>query len=264
MKRSLLVFFTLAILASCKKDVTPVDNTVARDNSNAESLFTDILKVLHDVAEGTEGIREYEIGCINEVIVDLESTPMTVMVDFGTDECIGMDGRVRNGKLHMTFTGQYRDEGTVITVTPENYKVNGFLIEGVKTITNMGLNGNDQPYFIVSVNGSVIAPGNAYTLDLTAQRTRTWVEGFETIQVWDDIYEITGSGSGTNRFGTPYTTQILTPLRVTLSCPWIISGSSKIVPEGIAERVINFGSGDCNAGFTVTVDGTEFEIGGGN
>jgi len=263
--KRILIFTAIILMASaCRKEKEIMDNTTARDNSTAESMFNDLLKVAHDISEGTEGIREYETGCIDNVTVDLDASPMTVLVDFGNDECLGADGRYRNGQILLTYTGRYRDAGTIITVTPINYKVNGYLIEGSKTITNMGLNEDGQPYFNIVSDVELTAPGNAWTIDWTSNRTRTWVTGFGTMSVWDDEYDITGSSSGTNRFGNPFTATILVPLHVTIGCPWVVSGECKLEPEGAPVRSIDFGSGECNAGFTVTVNGEDYTFFGGN
>ncbi|MFN0031682.1 MAG: hypothetical protein ACKVOR_05945, partial [Flavobacteriales bacterium] len=162
--------------------------------------------------------------------------------------------------------GRYRDEGTVITVTPQNYTVNGYSVSGTKVITNMGLNDASQPYFDIDVEGAVTAPGNAWTATWNSQRIRTWVEGYEVDSntIWDDVYEITGGANGVNRFGNPYTVSITSALRVELICPWIVSGALTIAPQNNDVRVVNFGSGDCNNGFTVTVNGETEEFNGGD
>ncbi len=266
MKRSIAVAcFALVALVSCRKEKEEaVDNTVARDNSTSEVYFNDLLKVVDDVANSTEGIRGDGLGCIDELTVDTESSPMTMMIDFGSDNCVGSDGRIRKGKIYVTFTGRYRDEGTVITITPDNYSVNGYLIEGQKVVTNLGPDENGHLHFSVNVNGTLTAPGGAYTTQWSAQRVRTWLEGSETYTIWDDVYEITGSGSGTNRFGAAYTILIVSPLRIEIGCPWIVSGGIRISPQQAAVRTLNFGSGDCNEGFTVEVNGNSYAINGGN
>jgi uncharacterized membrane protein len=193
--------------------------------------------------------------------VDTTSNPKTVLIDFGTNECTGNDGRVRKGILHITYTGRYREAGTVITITPENYSVNGNLIEGQKTIENLGLNNNGQLHYSIAVSGTVTAPGNAWTISWTANRIRTWLEGQNTASVWDDVYEISGNGSGVNRNGVPYTTTITQALRAEIGCPWLVSGKVTIQPEDYATRFIDFGDGACDSGFTVTVNGQEYQLG---
>jgi hypothetical protein len=163
--------------------------------------------------------------------------------------------------LHITYTGRYREPGTVITITPENYRVNNYLIEGQKTIENMGINANGQLYYTITANGMVAEPSNAWAISWSANRTRTWVEGQDTPSRLDDVYEISGGSSGVNRNGVNYTSTITTPLRAEFSCAWIVSGQVTIEPEDYATRYIDFGNGECNNGFTVTVNGETYQLG---
>jgi hypothetical protein len=267
MKNLLMLLTAVALfsIAACRKDrENTVDNTVTQDNSTAENYFSDLYKVVDDVSANTEGIRDYTIGCIDTIIVDTTSSPRMVTVDFGTDDCVGQDLRIRKGKIHITYTGRYRDAGTIITVTPENYTVDGYLIQGTKTITNQGTDANGHKYFSVVVNGSITAPANAYTITWNSTRTRTWVEGSNTATIWDDVYEITGSASGVGRSGNDYSIQITQALRAEIGCRWIVQGKLLITPENADARTVDFGTGDCNAGFTVTVGTTSYPINGGN
>ena len=257
-----LVIGVLAGIVSCReKEQKQWDNSSANDSATAENYFNDLFKAVDDVAGATEGIREYEMGCIDTVIVDTLSNPKTLLIDFGQDNCVGQDGRIRKGQIYVTFTGKYRDEGTIITITPMDYSVNGYLVEGTKTVTNMGLNTNNDPYFDVEVEGSVTAPANAYTVEWTSHRTRTWVGGSNTLTIWDDTYEITGNGSGVNRYGNPFTAEIINALRIEIGCPWIVAGSIAVTPQDGAERLIDFGNGNCNNGFSVTVNGQVYYFG---
>lgn len=263
MKRilTLSVLVVLAI-AGCKKDKT-WDNTAAKDNSMAENYFSDMFSVVNNVSQNTSGIRDYFYSCIDTVIVDTTVSPRTLIIDFGTDDCIGLDGKIRKGKLNVTYTGRYRDAGTVITITPENYYVDGSLVQGTKTITNMGLNGAGQPYYHVVVNGTVTTAGT--TVTFLSDRTRTWTVGYDTVGDWlDDQYDITGSGSGINRLGNHYSVSITSALHVETICPWIESGEMTVTPDDGTARTISFGSGQCNPGYTITVGGNVVEVNGGN
>jgi hypothetical protein len=256
MKKLFLFVAIILVIASCgKRRETMLSNQLTIDNSTAENLFNDLFKVGDDVSSNTEGIREDVIGCIDTIIVDTVSSPRSVLIDFGNDACTGLDGRVRTGQIFITYTGRYRDTGTIITITPQDYRVNGYLLGGTKTITNLGLNDLGQVHFSVVVNGTITAPGNAWTSTWNGNRIRTWVEGANTLTRWDDAYSITGSGSGVNRNGIHYSMSITSPLRAEVGCRWIVSGSMTIYPDDHPERVIDFGNGECNNGFTVTVDG---------
>jgi hypothetical protein len=168
---------------------------------------------------------------------------------------------VRKGILEVSFTGRYRDPGTVITTTPINYSVNGYLINGVKTVTNQGLNDSDQPYFTVEIEDATItAPDNEWTSSWESSRTRVWVEGFDTVQLLDDVYEVSGSQTGVNRNGSPYEAATLAPLRIEIGCPWIVSGIYSLTPGELSPRTVDFGNGDCDANAVVTVNGNSYNF----
>jgi hypothetical protein len=93
---------------------------------------------------------------------------------------------------------------------------------------------------------------------------RTWVEGSSTATPWDDAYEITGGATGINRNGIAYSMSISTPLRAEIGCPWLVSGVVTITPDENESRVVDFGSGDCNNGFTVTVGDNVYTFGSGD
>ncbi|MFN5621369.1 MAG: hypothetical protein ACK478_08710 [Flavobacteriales bacterium] len=262
--------FSLALIAlvmattlfSCRKArEREFGNGISTDDGTAENLFGDVFKVVDEVSASTAGIRENEIGCIDTIIVDTLSSPKSITIDFGNDDCEGNDGRTRKGVLFITYTGRYREVGSVITITPENYTVDGYSIEGVKVIENLGLNDSGQLHYAITVDGMITAPNDEWDITWTANRIRTWVEGQSTPTIWDDAYLISGSGSGINRNDVEYTTNITVPLRAEVGCRWIVSGALTIVPQGYSQRYIDFGNGECNNGIFVTVNGDTYTLG---
>lgn len=258
---TLLIGMAITIaLSSCRKNegdaVTPNnDHNAALDNYKAEFYFADALKQA-DIA-----YKDGEVGCIASVTLDLDSLPFTMLVNFGTENCMGADGLMRRGQLLVTFTGAYGDEGTVITITPQGFHVNDHLVQGVKTVTNAGPNDQGQSYFNVTVNGTVTAPDGSWTSTHNYQRIRTWIAGEGTPTIFDDVYLITGGGSGVDRNGLPFTVNITSPLRVEVGCPWIVSGVQEIAPQGLQTRVIDFGNGACDQQVSITVGDFTFTIG---
>lgn len=257
-----LFFTSLAILTSCRKEKEQTFDIVsARDDARAEQSWNDVFETVDEIASNTDGLKSGNFPCVDTCIVDTLSNPMSLLIDFGDDYCVGNDGRTRTGQILVTFTGRYRDPGTVIVITPQNHYVDGFLIQGTKTITNQGTNGNGQPYFSVVVSdASITAPNNEYTVSWNSTRTRTWIQGNNTLALWDDVYEITGGSSGINRNGDPFSVTITEALRLELNCPWITSGTVQITPANGPVRVRDYGDGDCDNNATVSVDGNIYEI----
>ncbi|MEO8066767.1 MAG: hypothetical protein ABI599_03630 [Flavobacteriales bacterium] len=247
-------------LAACRKDKDePLNNdyTSALDNSIGEALFNDVLSQ-SDAAAKDNGLRASLDGCVDTVIIDLNAMPHTMLVSFGNTNCVGTDGRSRRGSILVTFTGAYADQGTVITITPQNYYVNDYKVQGTKTVTNMGPDQNGHTYFNVTVAGSITAPDNSWTSTHNANRVRTWLEGEDTGNPYDDVYLITGSGNGVNRNGLAYTLAITQALRIEIGCPYIVSGKLDIVPQGLAVRSVDFGNGGCDDDLSVTVNGNTY------
>ena len=259
-KLALFAVLTLS-LAACRKhdDEEPMDldYTSASDNARAEDYFNDMLAVVDDAAKDN-GLRSAMDGCDPVFTIDTVAMPHTLLIDFGPVNCEAANGRLRRGQILVTFTGGYRDPGTVITITPQDYHVNNNHVQGVKTVTNMGVNGDGHTYFNVQVDGTVTADDGSWTAEHHATRVRTWVEGEGSITPFDDVYLITGSGNGVNRHGVAYTLAITDALRIAIVCPWITAGNVEITPSGHATRYVDFGSGSCDATVTVTVNGTTF------
>jgi len=265
MQKNRLMLIALAALAfaGCRReDKTPLNNdyTAAMDNSLAEGMFNDVLKQSDDAA-ADGGLRGMMDGCIDTVVIDTNVMPHTMLIDFGPANCTGNDGRQRRGSILVTFTGPYRAEGTVITLTPQDYYVNDYHIEGLKTLTNLGPDGNGDTHFAITVSGTVTAPNNAWTSTHQAQRVRTWSQGEETLTPWDDVYLITGTGNGVNRNGVAYTLTITEALRVEIGCWHIVSGKLEITQQDLPTRYVDFGSGSCDGAVSVTVNGTTYYFG---
>ena len=257
------LLFILAMLSSCRKEKEELVDSIetAKDNSFAMVLWDDVYKTVDEQSSGIEGIRSTYSACIDTVIVDTLSVPRSITIDFGQDDCSGIDGRVRKGQLFVTYTGRYREVGTVITTTPIDYSIDGYSLNGTKTITNVGTNDNGEPTFSVQVeNATIVAPGGAWTASWESQRTRVWKEGYETLALLDDVYEISGTQFGINRNGNSYTANIVSPLRIEVGCPWIVSGIYQLIPQGLATRSVDFGNGTCDPYVAVTVNGNTYNF----
>lgn len=264
---SALLLTVIVILApACKKDdEKDTDTNSARYDALAQAAFNDLADVA-DQAVGKGNLNGFRIAAGDEtladcatVTLDTSTSPKTCTVDFGTG-CTGNDGKVRAGKIIITFTGPYKAAGTVITITPDNYSVNGNVVSGQKTITNNGVNSSGFLSYTVVVNGQINLANNAGTITWQANRTREFIEGAGTIIFADDVYRISGTSSGTKVNGASWTSEITSPLIRKISCHQFVSGVLVITPSDKPQRTIDFGSGNCDNTATVTINGNTFTI----
>ena len=252
----------LATFTACKKEKDDLnDTTSASDSEQGETFSNDVMNIADNAAKtGSAGFRTssaeeaYEaMSQCATVTHDTVANPRSLIIDFGTSNCLCADGRNRRGKIIVTYTGRYFTTGSVKTMTFDNFYRNDNKLEGLRTITNNGTDANGHMSWSVNAQGMKITKSNGKIHTWNSNRTRTIIAGNDTPAWNDDVYEITGSATGVNAAGINYTAIITTPLHRALSCRWIDSGKIEITPDGKAKRTIDFGSGTCDDQASVSV-----------
>ncbi|MBI1837517.1 MAG: hypothetical protein HYR91_09665 [Flavobacteriia bacterium] len=284
-KLSLIVagaLISISIVGCKKKDTnnsnsntnTNSDVSTATDNNLADAAFNDVQNISDQASTGTlvfysplysgDGKEinsdQYAKSSCATITHDTVSVPHLLTIDFGTVNCQCNDGKNRRGKILVSYQGHYRDSASVHTITFDNYFVNDNQILGTKTVTNNGHNANGNLTYSIHVNGQVIKANNGGTITWLSDRIREWTVGENTLTWADDVYSITGNGSGTSASGVAYTINITTPLVRALICHWFESGVVDVTPSGLPTRTINYGTSGCDANATVTINGTTYPI----
>ncbi|MEQ8360412.1 MAG: hypothetical protein RH860_13055 [Cytophagales bacterium] len=262
----LISFLTFVIACSEDEDVPSEqqDTSASEDYSLADNLFENVSDVADQAEQDNEEYLEggksgSYLGTCVTITLDsaLGSGSNKLTIDFDKSSCTGRDGRVRKGKVFVEWSGQYRDSGTVILTTFEDYFVDDHQLLGSRTVTNGGKNENNQTFFNIDVEGKVIKP-NGGEVEYVSNRVRTWTAGESTqgpLLGWiDDEYEITGTASGTSSTGRDYEVEITKALEINLLCRWITAGTFELRPDGLAVREFDFGNGNCDPNASLTVN----------
>jgi hypothetical protein len=263
MKHILVLALILALISSCRKSVRDEDRDTksAQDFALADICFNDLSNLLTEVIANESGLRSTGLLECATVTVDTLAFPMTVTIDFGTGCQSTYDGRTRSGIIYATFTGKYRDSLTVITITPDNYYLNGRKIEGTKIISNKGHNANGNLWYTIEINDAIITDYTEnWTITFESDRIREWISGEGTSVLTDDLYEISGTMDGTGRTGNHFTATTTTDVTVKLDCAWAVSGVIEVQPDNVSPRIIDFGNGSCDNDATVTVNGFVIDV----
>lgn len=257
-------------LSNCKKEEENLDteSASAKDNAYAESVYTDVNNMSDQAYEEGELSSYKTVSSENllshcaTVTKDTLSSPKKMTISFDpAGTCQSHDGRYRKGDIIVTYTGNYRDSGTVITITFDNYYVDNNQVKGTKTITNNGRNASGNLYYTIVVNGEIVLANGTGTITWNSTRYREWVVGESTIGVFsDDVYLITGSATGTSATGNNFTASITKALRRELSCSHFVSGTITFSPSGKLTRIIDFGNGSCDNLATVTINNNVYSI----
>ncbi len=269
--------FIVAILAlsvvfstSCRKRRDNRSTTTSQDQAAAEAAFDDVFRVTesaikdNDLEKSGAAFASIYGNCatvsINPPLPDT-TFPKTITIDFGTTNCEDSYGVNRRGVITAVVTGKYRDEGTSITITPQNFYLNDNKIEGTKTVENIGKNGANNTEFTVEIANATITYADGDVTTYESSRVREWVIGESTdglLGILDDEYDITGTASGVDRNGRAYDMTITSPLRVAVLCRWVKQGTVEVQPEDLYMRTVDFGNGDCDATVTVEINGNTY------
>ncbi|MBU0488793.1 MAG: hypothetical protein KKA07_05335 [Bacteroidetes bacterium] len=272
----LLLTAAFAIIwVSCKKEEpdppAPTATTTAiGENAIAEVVFADVFKQVGQGSKDAESEvakksnSDVQTGCPSLLITpfDTGSWPKTIVIDFGTTNCVGTDGASRRGKINCSLTHWYRMPGSVLTITFQDYYVNEYKVEATKTVTNNGLNADSNYVFTLNVQNALITTPLNKQFTWNSTRTHEWIEGEPTVlNPYDDVYLVTGSANGVSSANENYTITITEALNVLVGCRWVRAGKLKINIESLSEIGVDYGDTPaCDASATVTYMGATYPI----
>ncbi|GIV33245.1 MAG: hypothetical protein KatS3mg031_0780 [Chitinophagales bacterium] len=270
-----LIAFMYFLWTSCKKDKADY-RLLAEESAIAESVSEDVFKVVDH--ESKNGQYNDQVGKTSYTylssldtcaVVTLNTTaggfPMTLSIDFGSG-CTDMYGTVRKGVIQCVFKGPYSQAGDSVIVSTDNYYVNNYRLDGTHIIVNKGRNGNGHLEFSVDVNGTITKP-NGGIISWQSTRTNVWVAGEDTkwvplgwLSVCDDIYEITGYGTGVTSDGHTFRLDITQPLVKKICCYWLVQGKVAMQVDGTHVADIDYGDGTCDMTATLTYGGNTYVV----
>ena len=266
MKKTFLALCSIAVLLYACKDEDVITNPdlvstqATQDHLFAEQTFNDVGRIV-EAAFLANGInKSYPKYTIKNQDT---SNPDTLIINYGPENRPYLSSILRRGQIIVTYTAKYRDSLAVITTTFDNYYVDNNLIQGERVVTNQGRNENSNMCFTISVNNASIVTNNGI-INWSSIRTREWVSGIATYgNITDDTYKITGSANGIGINNNSFSMEITDTLNIDLGClPSCVikSGTSKISPNGYANRIINYGDSLCDCNFDITINGSSYPI----
>lgn len=180
-----------------------------------------------------------------------------IHIDLGSAGLLCNDGRIRKGQGWITSDGPWLEQGTVWTLRTEGYAVSydggqTFYNHHLsRTVTNAGQNSSNQYVFNVTEADTIVTPENE-TVYWSSSRVRTWISGQGDLEPDNDVYQITGSASGSRQGSYSYRLETVNPLEIHLNCAYVYSGTVRFTLDDYDPIVIDYGSG-CASGKTGTV-----------
>lgn len=256
-------------LSSCEQ----TDNELVKSSDDAIQSILGITDLYNtDDAEeatsddGTKSEVNNPDACFDLIIHENEDGafwPRSWTLDFGGENCESINGLLRRGMIHVNLTDHWRIEGSLRTITYENFYVNDVHLEGVKTIENTGLNESGNMTWVRKMTDGKLTYVDGTFATWNCERFSELVIGGDTPLFSDNIYLVSGGGNGVNQEGLAFSVDITVPLEYVFGCRFPVSGELTINIEGSEAVIINYGDGECDNIATQTIgkEITEIELG---
>ncbi|MDA0194180.1 MAG: hypothetical protein O2887_00040 [Bacteroidetes bacterium] len=258
------------LMASCGDDTSldPNDlNLTAEVDTQSEAAMESAMEDLDNVAEAAmiaanAGGRFFEDELLGCATVTHDEELKTVIIDFG-EGCEGPRGRMRSGKIVITYTDRRLVPGAVKTVAFEDFAVDSVGIEGTRIFTNIMESENDFPKFRIQLIGGRLTFPDATVATRESDHTRTWIRGANPLL---DEAELTGTSHGIGRDGRTYEVTILERIIYKRDCGRLlkflpVSGVKQIIVNGGEHEILyDYGDGECDNIITITKDGVSEEV----
>ena len=197
----------------------------------------------------------------------------TLIIDFGSTDCLCADGRYRRGKINVVYSGlnypvHYRDSGMTANFTTTNYFVNDNQIMGTKTVHNNGWNSAHHLTWSVTVNGQIVLANNGGTITWNTNKTKELLAGQAShgapINWAIAKVGLTGSASGTSADGHNFTANVTSQIIRDFTCGvnrrHFVQGTLDFTPDNKPTRHIDFGNGTCDDIAVVTIGSHQYTV----
>lgn len=283
-KLSILFLIVLISFSSCRKKEKANIEAISKDDATKESYSAAVTNEVNNTNDEVED-EQFKAGITfknaraNSILADscaditwtIDSSQGTLIDSYFVssitvvyNNCI-RDGRTWNGTITWTKTGRWYWAGAKTIATTSNLTIDGYKIEGSRTITTNNVTIQlvlpfiDASFNVDEANGKITTPENE-TITWASSRTVRWT--------WETLLEIflrvDGTASGVTREGIDYTIDIDKTLKAKAGCKWIIEGTFSIASEALkTDVVVDYGDGTCDNKATYTMNGgkeIEFDL----
>jgi hypothetical protein len=239
------------------EDTLEVANDVVLDFAFEDLDGLAVSAVVRQFAEGDLPSDRRLVAC---AIVTHDAVNKIITIDFGNG-CRGVDNRYRKGKVFVSYEGWILHVGSQLVVEPENYFIDQYKVEGVRTLTNITKGEEPVRWEVVLEEGKVVWSDGTYAT-LEGTFVKVWRRGANPSA---DEFDIFGEGEGKNRKGVNFSVTIeeTSALTVKVSC---LADRVNVPVKGVKtyrannrELSIDYGVGQCNHRVIIRYNGFALE-----
>jgi len=184
--------------------------------------------------------------------LNVDSTDQdTLIINFGEENYLHL-GHLKRGEIISIYNNFIYNSDAQISTTFNNFYINNNLIQGKMQLTNNGFNQNGFSEFSLTIDSMSMFTNNGSIDMLSGNYIKEMVSGNNTqYQYLDNIYKVTGNALGNSSNNNNFSVEISDSLNMNLSCfesssCIVTGGTSKLIPDGYEERIINYGDNKCD------------------
>jgi len=256
----LALFFT-----SCSEDGeenSVVDDLDLESEAAVDANFEDVDDIVNagvEFSSASGRVEEDEI--LEGATVTHDMNNNIIIIDYGTG-VEGPGGRIRKGKVIITYENLRWEPGAFRQVTFEEFSIDDVLVEGIRRLENTSESTDDNPEFSVTLTGGQLTFTDGTTITREVDKLRVWNRAANPI---NDSVSVTGTANGSRRDGVTYEVEIIERLVYKRGCRvgrvFIPVSGVKQITSGDDVAIIDYGDGECDNIVTVTInDGEPFEM----
>lgn len=178
-----------------------------------------------------------------------------ITIDFGVLGCTDTRGNLRAGKLVFTYNKWRFQPGSTIVTTSQGYIINGVMLQGTRTLTNVAGSTSESPRFnAVLVGGKATFLADGTTAERESDITWQWTKGATAA---DDylLIDQSSTANGKTRGGRAYSVSLSKALKYKRYCGIAVEGIKNYIIDGNKQITIDYGDGICDRSIVITVNG---------
>jgi hypothetical protein len=276
MKRLAPVFFAV-VLFSCQKKTSPLDNTgiftaeLKTQSSDAVRVSNELDAVFNDV----DSILENHANvCGGSFAINTADTPNVMAITYNGNTCDAQ--RSRTGAFTIAYTPgtDFSKPGDsiivnflaiIVTRLADNSRL---MFNGIFTYRNLSggklanLNAGSPVIRSITGSGITVTYDSLYPSNwrFTRQRTYTYNQGIVISTLGTDSAGSIGNVAdwGANRFGNSVVVAPTTPLQISQSCGWRLTGGASTLSNPLGATTLNFGLDSTGKSTGCPVSGNPF------
>jgi hypothetical protein len=237
----ILSFLIILLAFSCKKGSIETNYnpslSVANNQVIAERAYSEVFNIFFMVVSDSS-LKQSG----SSVVYGAECTYSTdngikYIINYGHSPTACPDGKSRQGVITANLDQDFSETGAIATLSFGNYIVNKLKLAGENTISNEGMSaGALQSYQheIPKATLTFIDSTSSIPYSWSSSKMFVHVAGSGSIDNFDDdIFEISGTSSGSDVNGTVFSAQSHEALGDYFNCRWIRTGSTLLSTPGL-------------------------------